>query len=106
MKHIVTILAIALSVSACGNSRIKQAMYADCRLQGYEQGTRDFRDCVKVATHNFKMQYYLGQQARTGNAMQAIGNTMMQQSAPAAAPQPVQPKTQFCYPGQGFVYCQ
>ena len=102
-------LAIVLSVlmlSACGNSEIKRAMYADCRLQGYEQGTREFNDCVTVATHNLKMQYLLGQQAGTSQAMQAVGRQLMrQQPAPMPAPA-VAPKTQFCYPGQGFTYCQ
>ncbi len=102
-------LAIALSVlmlAACGGSEIKRAMYADCRLQGYEQGTPQFHDCVKVGMYNAKMQYLLGRQAATGQAMQSIGqNLMLQQPAPMPAPT-VAPKTQFCYPGQGFTYCQ
>ncbi len=106
MRYLAILISV-LMLSACGGQKIKRAMHADCRLQGYEQGTSEFNDCVTVATHNFKMQYYLGQQVRTGQAMQSIGQKMMKvQPGPVAIPQPVQPKTKFCYPGQGYVYCQ
>ena len=85
MRYLAIFLSV-LMLAACGSQRIKQAMHADCRLQGYEQGTREFSDCVTVATHNFKMQYYLGQQARTGQAMQAVGQQLMQSAQPQQLP--------------------
>ncbi len=105
MRYLAIVLSVLMLV-ACGAGEIKRAMYADCRLQGFEQGTQQFNDCVKVGMYNAKMQYLMSRQAATGQAMQSIGSSLMrQQPMPMPAPK-VAPRTQFCYPGQGFTYCQ
>ena len=111
MRYLAILISV-LMLAACGNGKLKQAMYADCRLQGYEQGTQPFNDCVTLAMHNARMQYYMATQGGTASSLQNLGTTMMiqgaqpAQPAPMPMPQPVAPKTTFCYPGQGFTYCQ
>jgi len=107
-------LAIALSVlmlAAC-ESAFQTAGYraaeANCRLQGYLPSTPDYRDCVKVGKHEVDMAD-MQQRMMMMQSYGALGTAWApqpQQPAPNAfAVQPTR-KQQFCYPGQGFVYCQ
>ncbi len=103
------ILVSVLMLAACETPQQRQAYRAiksDCRMQGYIPGTVEFDDCYRVGKHNYDL---LDMQMRVQQmqAWSAMGGYWSQQrTGPVTMPQPVAPKTQFCYPGQGFVYCQ
>ena len=106
-------LAIALSVlmlTAC-TSPFQEAGYkaaeADCRLQGHLPGTLDYQDCVKVGKHQVDvadMQHRL----QMMRSYQSLGTAWSPQpQAPAPNTFATRPAKQtFCYPYQGFTYCQ
>ncbi|MGI9490480.1 MAG: hypothetical protein ACR2RF_32225 [Geminicoccaceae bacterium] len=108
IKRLLPILAIPLLLGACESAFQTsgyKAVAADCRLQGYLPSSRDYRDCVKVGKHkvdvaDMQQRMYMMQQ------YQSMGAAWAPQPTYAPAPAPVQPNTQFCYPGAGFTYCQ
>ena len=106
MRYLAIVLSV-LMLAGCGSSELRKSWYANCRLQGYEQGTQAFNDCVTVARNESIMRAYAAQRAAVGRSMQTIGNGLIQQGMPSYAPAPaVAPTTKFCYPGPGYTYCQ
>ena len=103
-------LAIAFSVlmlTAC-TSEFQRSGYdavrADCRLQGYIPGTLDYRDCIKVGNHKVDMAD-MQQRLMMMQQWNTMGAIYTPQPRQLPAPTMANPQT-FCYPGEGFTYCQ